>query len=319
MHRPLTAALVFCWCGFAFAEELLKPVGGGGAGPVIDGLQATIRAVKEDFGPGESILIHWHIGNREPVQKRVKLDRDPRFPGRYAFEIVREGQTVNAQLVFVDSTEVEKTLHGDGRIDSWIDLRALKWADPSWLERRGEYEIVVNYLGTPSGKELPSGKATFRIVSAGTSTFPKLEPELAGRIGQLIAQLGADDYAVREEAQKKLLEIGVKALGPLVEALTAARDPEIRLRCQQLIDRLRQGPVPVPAAEALCERCRETAFTADIGQCRRCRNHTPSGGWIYCPDCARRLNCCAACGSTLRVSWPVPPRLPEPVPPPPDF
>jgi hypothetical protein len=268
--------------------------------------------VKEDFGPGESILIHWRLTNKEQVQKTVKLSKDSRIPGFFTFEITRDGQAVPAGMASIAMVPVEKILRGESQLDSWIDLHALPWQEPAWLEQRGQYEISVNYLGTPSGKSLPSGKATFRIVAANTPTFPKLDPALAEQVKTLITQMGADDFAVREEAQKKLLEIGEKALGPLTEALANAEDPEIRLRCQNLIDRIRQGRNQIPATEVLCDRCRGRAFTADIGQCRQCQNHTPSGAWIYCPDCARRLNRCAACGQILRVPLPIP--LPQPVP-----
>jgi hypothetical protein len=296
----------------ASAEDLLKPVGGAGAGPTVDGLQATIRAVKEDFGPGESILIHWRLSSKEQTQKTVKTNRDLRFPGFFTFEITRDGQAVNASLVPMDVTDIQKVLRGESQLDSWIDLRALRWAEPVWLDQRGQYEIIVNYLGTPSGKTLPSGKASFRIVAANSPTFPRLDPALAEQLKTLITQLGADDFAVREETQKKLLEMGEKALGPLTEALTNAEDPEIRLRCQNLIDRIRQGHVQIPATEVLCDRCRGKAFTADIGQCHQCAGQTPSGGWIYCQDCARRLNRCAACGQIMRAPRPIP--LPQPIP-----
>jgi hypothetical protein len=309
MHRPWTIALIWL-AGLASAEDLLKPVGGAGAGPTIDGLQASIRAVKEDFGPGESILIHWRLNNSARENKVVKLPADLRFPHFFDFEITRDGQAVTARMNPIDGVTVEKTLRGEGQFDSWIDLRALPWKDATWLDRFGPYEICVSYSG--AGRPLPSGKATFRIVAANTPTFPKLDPVLTEQVKTLITRLGADDFAVREEAQKKLLEMGEKALGPLTEALTAAEDPEIRLRCRNLIDRIRQDRHNVPASEVLCERCRGMAFTADIGPCRQCQNHTPSGGWIYCLDCARRLNRCAACAQMMNV--PIPAPQPEPIP-----
>lgn len=54
----------------------------------------------------------------------------------------------------------------------------------------------------------------------------------------LIRQLGADDYATREEATAKLVEMGRAALPALREAAAAERDEEVRVRIQQIVRHL---------------------------------------------------------------------------------
>ena len=51
----------------------------------------------------------------------------------------------------------------------------------------------------------------------------------------LIRGLGSDDYAARETATAKLIEMGRAALPALREAAAATRDEEVRIRIQQII------------------------------------------------------------------------------------
>src|SRR5690348_10910990 len=55
-----------------------------------------------------------------------------------------------------------------------------------------------------------------------------------GDIAELVRQLGADDFNVREEASRRLLKIGLPAREALL-AGTKNRDLEIRRRCRELM------------------------------------------------------------------------------------
>ena len=65
---------------------------------------------------------------------------------------------------------------------------------------------------------------------------------LGKEIGRLIDELGAQKYAVREAAQKHLLQIGDKNYGPVldrsVRAYATSRDPEVKLRLHDIMARL---------------------------------------------------------------------------------
>lgn len=54
----------------------------------------------------------------------------------------------------------------------------------------------------------------------------------------LIRRLGADDYAARESATAKLIDMGRAALPALREAAASTRDEEIRVRINQIIRHL---------------------------------------------------------------------------------
>src|SRR5262247_2020417 len=75
-------------------------------------------------------------------------------------------------------------------------------------------------------------------LAAGPTTAPAPK-----EIDSLIAQLGHDDFKVREEASTKLAKIGKPALAPLRQAL-ANGDPEVQSRAEMLIKRIEQRPVP---------------------------------------------------------------------------
>jgi tetratricopeptide (TPR) repeat protein len=70
-----------------------------------------------------------------------------------------------------------------------------------------------------------------------------LPEEVERQIEQLIAQLGADDFAEREQAMEGLRELGDDALEALEEA-RAATDPEIRYRAEMLLREIQLGVGP---------------------------------------------------------------------------
>jgi hypothetical protein len=57
-------------------------------------------------------------------------------------------------------------------------------------------------------------------------------------VPDLIRNLGADEFHVREEAEKKLLAIGKPALEELRKAARDSDDPEVRMRAQAILDEL---------------------------------------------------------------------------------
>ena len=79
---------------------------------------------------------------------------------------------------------------------------------------------------------LALGLAVLLLASAGAADKPA-----AKQIAQLIEQLGSNSYEEREQATKKLAEIGMPALDALRKAL-ASGDPEIQKRAEELIHRL---------------------------------------------------------------------------------
>lgn len=71
-------------------------------------------------------------------------------------------------------------------------------------------------------------------------------PASKDEIKKLIDQLGAGEYARREEAAKKIKAIGKPALPALKQAITDGEDAEIVSRAQALVRRIEIRPLPAP-------------------------------------------------------------------------
>src|SRR4051794_3874459 len=78
-------------------------------------------------------------------------------------------------------------------------------------------------------------------------------PELQVKARALVRQLGSDEFSAREDAQKQLAALGRLARPALVAGVNTSPDPEVRLRCAELL----------PAATALDNRAKIDTFLAD--------------------------------------------------------
>jgi hypothetical protein len=80
---------------------------------------------------------------------------------------------------------------------------------------------------------------------AASPTAPTTAPAASAHdINVLIAQLGHDDFSVREAAAKKLISIGKPALDAVKRAAENQDDPELRSRAKALAKRIVERPVP---------------------------------------------------------------------------
>ncbi|MCX7704283.1 MAG: hypothetical protein N2234_09355 [Planctomycetota bacterium] len=80
------------------------------------------------------------------------------------------------------------------------------------------------------------------------------EKEFEEQVKDLISKLGAEEWGVREEATRKLIELGDKA-GKYVEEATKSGDAEVRMRAERIIEEI--GYVSGDLKErliALCEK-----------------------------------------------------------------
>ena len=302
-------------------EVLLKPVGGYGAGVIVDGLQVTLQPVKQEFGPGESVMLHWTIANVGQENRELDFDRGNRLLAYFDFEASRNGQRVSLARRMdkkkVEWEVVKKSLAPAGQLDFWFDLLTPDWEEKNWLGTPGNFEVAVTYKGALGGKPVASGRVSFKVVAMGAPIRdPKDAAEAEQKIRSLIAELGADDFARREAAQAKLIALGEPALRLLRATLADDAETEIKVRCHKIVERIEVLRRERPVAKPLCLGCQGKAFTADVGNCGSCQGFTPSGSWRFCPNCAVKLGQCAACGKRL-AALPPPPPGPLPVPQPP--
>jgi hypothetical protein len=98
-----------------------------------------------------------------------------------------------------------------------------------------------------SGADGPRAhRALWTLVAAPKQTLPFLQARLrsgtaavdARRIDRLLLELDDDRFEVREKASKELAALGKSAEAALRQALAGKPSPEVRLRVQELLDKL---------------------------------------------------------------------------------
>lgn len=96
-----------------------------------------------------------------------------------------------------------------------------------------------SWLGGTFGFELADG-ASLQLYPSDCLWIefpaPQADPALQAEIEEAIAQLYSDDYAVREAARARLLEIGEAALPALYQAADTSEDLEVQLTARELIE-----------------------------------------------------------------------------------
>jgi hypothetical protein len=210
-----------------------------GAGEAADGLRASASVVKADFGPGESIMLVFKLTNESKTAASVKLGRNHVFD--FSFETKRDGKDVpTARVDFNDYFSPQVTLEPGETTSRAIDLRAIHTVDPKWADQKGKYEVRLNYIH----KGLKTGWVAFGVAGIADRP-PDPNEKLNEQIRGLIAQLGNDEFAVRERAYADLLTIGQPALRLLQDTVDTGADVEIATRCKKLIDEIRKKTAPV--------------------------------------------------------------------------
>jgi hypothetical protein len=236
-------SLILCFALSAGAgEKLLKPIPTGGAGQPVNGLRASVAFVKNDFGPGESLLLNWKLTNESNAP--VEIDLDKKRLMDFSFEIRRDGKKL--ELRRASDAERQYTpgsvsIDAGKSITQMIDLSSLDWTDAAWTRAFGNYEVAVTY----NPRKIQSGFATFRVTAPGEIREP-VAPEVAEKVRTLIGQLGDAEFATREQAHKQLLAIGKPALGLLEETIAAGGDAEVVARARRLVAEIRGVLPPLP-------------------------------------------------------------------------
>jgi hypothetical protein len=86
------------------------------------------------------------------------------------------------------------------------------------------------------------GNCAFRSAAGESKVSEKAAPAESEEIKRLIDQLGSEQFKEREQATQTLSKLGKSALRSLKEA-AKSRDPEVRRRARQLVERMEAPPV----------------------------------------------------------------------------
>jgi hypothetical protein len=222
----------------------MKPIlAASGTGNAKNGMRASIIPVKKDFGPGESIVLRWSITNEGDAPREIQISRELY---EFSFVLKTDGKVIKSVIpdrIRRHTAEV-KTIDPGQTYSKCLDLRSIDWEDKSWLDKFGAFEVSVA-LG-----EIQSGSINFKVTAPGESR-PPIAPELAEKLRTLIAQLGDNEFATREQAYSRIREIGKPAIVMLEETVAAGKDAEVVSRCKKLIEEIQRGVIapPVPAPQ----------------------------------------------------------------------
>jgi WD40 repeat protein len=157
-----------------------------------------------------------------------------RFPGH---------QATASAAAFVPGGRVLVTGGGDGAVMLWdvtghVENGKFVTADLSPPALEGEWADLVAEDG------FKAHKALWALVAAPKQSLPLLRDTLkpvpagdAKRIAQLVKDLDADDFDVREKASEELARIGEPAAAALRQALEGTPSAEQRTRVNQLLEK----------------------------------------------------------------------------------
>jgi dipeptidyl aminopeptidase/acylaminoacyl peptidase len=146
---------------------------------------------------------------------------------------------------------------------SAAELEAL-WGELQSGDGARAYRAVCALAASPR-QAVPFLKERLRPATVGTA-----------QVGRLLADLDADDFAVREQATRDLAGLGKLAEPALRRALTDAASAEVRKRVEGLLDRLERG-APAPGF-LLALRATETLEIVGSAEARELLQILAEGG-----------------------------------------
>ncbi len=116
------------------------------------------------------------------------------------------------------------------------------WDDMREADAKSAYSAMLNLAGNPA-KALPFLERKLRALNL-------------DRVPQLLADLDSDDFNIREQTSQKLAGMGNKVRQAVTEALKATASPEIKHRCEALLEKM--GKDKMQPEQLRTERVLET-------------------------------------------------------------
>jgi hypothetical protein len=213
--------------------EALAPVNAWLLGVAFSPDGRTLITASRDGGTAKVALRMWEVGTGK---------ERARFAGH---------QESSSSATFLAGGRVLVTGGGDGSVLLWditgrVENGKFTTAELSPPSLEGEWGDLVADDG------FKAHKALWALVAAPKQSLPLLRGYLrpvqegdAKRIAQLVKDLDADDFDVREKASDELEKIGGPAAGALRKALEGTPSAELRIRAGRLLEKV-AGKVKSP-------------------------------------------------------------------------
>ncbi len=177
------------------------------------------------------------------------------IPSRAALQInlsVRAISRLGDGPVFFDRTV---TIAKSGKQNTELQHSTNRWRLSSMLRTGRTLALVLGLIGgfasnaesappdqttdpPASDSELPASDSEQAASAAEQTSGTDPKDVSDAEISEWIEALGSNDFALREQAATRLIEIGAPTLAKLQQLSSDARDPEVRLRAQQIVMQL---------------------------------------------------------------------------------
>lgn len=125
-------------------------------------------------------------------------------------------------------------LRDAGYSDTEIETAAAMLAESAFGDASMSLIYVVGNEAMDAMLPLTIVPAPAKVIRTGIVVVNNVEPDIAGTVGELIAQLGDDEWAKRDAAQRALIEMDRAAIG-VVREHAGHPDPEVAYRIEQII------------------------------------------------------------------------------------
>ncbi len=112
------------------------------------------------------------------------------------------------------------------------------------------------------------------LAACGVAVAQESEPDSRGRVVALIEALRSDDAGARDEASRGLIQVGAPAI-PLLSQSAHDADPEVRARCEAILEEIEKSGTDALRREALRKRLEQTKI------CLHCHNEPLTTMVVY--------------------------------------
>jgi RNA polymerase sigma factor (sigma-70 family) len=200
---------------------------------------------------------------------RKALDNNPSVEAKRRIEELLE-RSKGPSPAWVRSARAVAVLEAVGGDDARKLLEATAKGQADALPTRAAQAALDRLNGKPAtweahwdalggADEAAALRAAIAAVAAPKESLPFFKERLAKGppdkgaapdeklVAKLIANLGADDFEVRNKATNDLIALGAPAVPLIRKALAAQSDPEIAKRLEHILAKVQRAPAPAPA------------------------------------------------------------------------
>ena len=235
-------------------------------GEAVEGVRVRLRADKQQWKVGEWPKLTVDLINRGNRELRIRLTHWPEGDVLYPMDTQVQLDGVWYGMTVFRGPEVVKPF-GPG--SEYSDILAPLHRGYGWQSKGenkplefspGKHSVRLALIAHPQGNpedvdrlgRIPSVRAVSNAVEIEilesapveirAEDIPPLTPEERQRAESLIQQFSAREFAVRQQAVEKLVEMGPAVLPMTRKTLAETKDNEVKLRCEMVIKGIAQKP-----------------------------------------------------------------------------